>query len=336
MSRITIRELAKQAGVSTATVDRVLNGRLPVRAETAKRVLAAAQASEYHATDLIRRRVDNGAVQRRLGFLLLRRSTEFYRELGEALAQAASAAGAKAKIEYLQDLTPRAVATRLTSLGQGSDVVAIVAADHPSIVQAVEGLRDGGIPTVALISDLSARAAYVGLNPRKAGRSAACFMARFCRRPGKVGILVGSHRYAFQELCEISFRAYFREHDPEFHLLEPMANMEDSALAHEATLDLIRRHPDLAGLYVAGGGSEGVISALREEPASRSIVMICQDLMGQTRAGLMDGIVDLVISHPVDDLARHTVDAMLRSVQHSDPGHREVVVPFDVTIAENM
>ena len=43
MKRPTITDVAKAAGVSVATVDRVLNGRLPVREETSRRVFEAAE-----------------------------------------------------------------------------------------------------------------------------------------------------------------------------------------------------------------------------------------------------------------------------------------------------
>ena len=55
-----------------ATVDRVLNGRLPVREETARRVYDAARDIGYHATGLIRQRIEREVSQYRLGFLLQR------------------------------------------------------------------------------------------------------------------------------------------------------------------------------------------------------------------------------------------------------------------------
>ena len=52
--RPTISHLAAAAGVSVATVDRVLNRRHKVRSETAERVLAAAQSIGFHATALLK------------------------------------------------------------------------------------------------------------------------------------------------------------------------------------------------------------------------------------------------------------------------------------------
>ncbi len=72
MARPTIQDVAREAGVSSATVDRVLNARLPVRAETARRVAEAAHALGYHAAGLIERRLDKDIPLLRLGFLLLK------------------------------------------------------------------------------------------------------------------------------------------------------------------------------------------------------------------------------------------------------------------------
>ncbi len=58
-------------------------------------------------------------------------------------------------------------------------------------------------------------------------------IANMAKRPGKIGIIVGTHRYLCQETAEISFRSYFREHATEFRLLEPLVNLEDARIAHE-------------------------------------------------------------------------------------------------------
>ena len=51
------------------------------------------------------------------------------------------------------------------------------------------------------------------------------------KRPGKVGILVGSHRYLSQDLAEISFRGYMREHASDLQLLESHIILDDSRIA---------------------------------------------------------------------------------------------------------
>ena len=61
----------------------------------------------------------------------------------------------------------------------------------------------------AILTELGAEAAapYIGRDNRKEGRTAAWLIVKAARRPGKVGIIVGSHRFLCQETAEISFRA---------------------------------------------------------------------------------------------------------------------------------
>jgi LacI family transcriptional regulator len=63
-------DLAKLAGVSASTIDRVLNGRHPVREDTARRVLEAAEQIGFYATPLLRQRLKADVPRRRFGFLL--------------------------------------------------------------------------------------------------------------------------------------------------------------------------------------------------------------------------------------------------------------------------
>ena len=114
--RPTIEDLAKQAGVSVATVDRVLNKRHPVREGTARRVLAAAEALGYHATGLLRHRLAEASPQRTLGFLLQKRDDYFYQALGAELTAATRASRAiegRAVLEFVDQLVPSLIAAKL-------------------------------------------------------------------------------------------------------------------------------------------------------------------------------------------------------------------------------
>lgn len=336
--RPTLADLAREAGVGVSTVDRVLNGRDPVRRPTAERVLSAAERIGFHATGLIRQRLGGGdGPERTFGFLLQQRSSPFYLGLASALAETAREAG-RVLIEHLEDLAPEHVAERLLALGREADAVALVAADHPRVAQAVDRLRDG-VPVFTLISDLSAagRAGYIGVDNLKVGRTAAWAIAGLCKRPGPVGIFVGSHRYRCQEANEMGFRSYFREYAPDFHLLEPRTSLEDARYAYESTLDLLKQQPGLVGLFVAGGGAEGVLRALREEGMADRVVGVGLDLTDETRSGLIDGVLKLVLSHPLPTLAERAVAAMAHAVERGrhEPT-RQILLPFDVFTPENV
>ncbi len=340
--RPTIADLAAAAGVSIATVDRVLNRRHPVRGPTAERVLAAAEAIGFHAAPLLKQRVGERPAWR-FGFLLLRRGDAFYQQLAQALEAAArrcATARVTPLVDYMDEGAPAFPAERIRALGRRADALAVVAVDHPHVSEAIAELRASGVPTFAIITDLTAeaRAGYIGRDNRKEGRTAAWMITRTARRPGRIGILVGSHRYLCQETAEISFRSYVREHAPDFTVLEALVNLEDRRIARAATEDLLARHRDLVGIYVAGGGQEGVVEAVRVDGADRGLAIVCNDLMPATRAGLIDGILTAVIATDCAEVARRTVEAMAAAAA-DPPGParpQEILVPFDLLIAENL
>lgn len=342
--RPTLAAVAEAAGVSTATVDRVLNSRLPVRDATALRVIAAAERIGYHAAGLMRERLRERAAMRTLGFCLQKRADAFYQRFGAEISAAAARhlpQRCVAVVDYIDEIEPGAIASRLLALGREVDAVAVVAVDHPRVSAAIEALHQQGKPTYTLLSDLSAplRAGYIGVDPHKSGRTAAWAVRRLARREGSVGVFVGSHRYLGQQTCEIAFRAYLREHAPGYRVLETQVNLEDGQLAYEAMLAMLARHADLAGLYIAGGGASGVIRALREEARPGAIVTVCNELLPDRRDALVDGVVDLVIDTPLLRISEAAVRLMLQSLD-ADPQQRMLGAqhpqPADLYTPENI
>jgi LacI family transcriptional regulator len=342
--RPTISDLAERAGVSVATVDRVLNRRHSVREMTVRRVLNAAEELGYHATGLLQQRLQEQVPEVTLAFLLQKRADHFYQTLGADLVAAtrkASDIRGRPIVEFIDELAPATIVETMRAVGEKADAIAVVAVDHPHITEEIGRLHAKDVPVFTLLSDLSAplRAGYIGLDTRKAGRSAAWAIARLSKRPGKVGIVVGSHRYLGQELAEISFRSYFRELAREFQLLEPLINLDDARIAYDATLALLKRNPDMVGFYAAGGGVEGIIRALREQPSDNRIVFVCNEVDPNTRAGLIDGVVDMVIATPTALLAERAVEAMAKAAAApvlSRESAAQIMLPLGLFISENI
>jgi LacI family transcriptional regulator len=340
--RPTIADLAAAAGVSVATVDRVLNRRHPVREATARRVLEAAESLGYHATPLLRARVQEQARPARLGFLLQRQSSPFYQQLAGHLDVAAqSFVGRESRplIEFVGELDAAAIVGRMQALSRRVDALAVVSVDHPRVSEEIERLHRQGIPTFTLLSDLSAslRAGYFGLDARKAGRTAAWAITRFARTPGAVAIFVGSHRYLDHDTREISLRSYLREFAPDFRLLEPLVDLEQPEVAYDAALALLKRQRELVGIYSTGGGSDGIIAALVEEGRGEQVVLVSNELTPSTRSALIDRVVDLVIATPTLTLAEQTVEAMVAALaKPARAPAAPVMLPFELYGPENI
>lgn len=342
VSRPTVADVAREAAVSVATVDRVVNGRLPVREDTARRVLEAAQRIGFHATGLIRSRLREQLPEVTVGVLLQRPDEPFYADLTRQLQRAIVGSRAfrgVARLDYWVHDDPEDIAARLRRLARRSQAVAIVSPEHAAVAAAIAEIADSGTPVFTMLSDCAAaaRTCYLGIDSRKAGRTAGWLIRQCAPRVGKVAVIVGSRRFQGHELREMGFRSYFREAAPEFMVLDAVVNSESDASTHEAIVQLAERHRDLVGIYLAGGGAAGGVSGLRAIDPDRRPAMICPSLQPEVRAALAEGVLSAAICEPVDRLAERLVEAVAQALDDQGPRvPNQIVLPMDLFTPENL
>jgi LacI family transcriptional regulator len=319
--RSTIYDVAREAGVSTATVDRVLNAREKVREDTARRVYEAARVVGYHAAPLIGQRISPDLPRLRLGVVLHKERQAFYQSFKAELERAVShAVGVRASvlIEFAPSQVPSDFTARMEALASKVDAIAATAVTHPEVTETVIRLNVKGIPVFSLLNDFGqgVRQNYLGLNNMKIGRIAAHMIAQVTHRPGKIAVFVGGYRWHGHELRETGFRSYFREYAPQFSVMDTLVNLETRQLTYEATLDLLGRQPDLCGIYCAGGGMEGAIAALREARQPGEVALVVNELTPESRAALISRYVTMVIATPLQALCADLIALATEAVSN--------------------
>jgi LacI family transcriptional regulator len=61
------------------------------------------------------------------------------------------------------------------------------------------------------------------------------------------------------------------------------------------------------------------------------------DLTENTRAGLLDGTLTMVLGHRLERLARETIDGMLRALKlGADAGKQITILPFETYTRESV
>lgn len=332
MKRPTIRDLAQAAGVGVATVDRVLNGRLTVREETARKVLEAAERIGYHATNAIRQRILADRPEYHLGVVLQKERHAFYQAFAREMREAAARQHdrrIRVSISFAESAEPAQVAARLMQLAGKVHAVAATGIDHHDVTNAVSALRARGIATFALLSDFAQgqREAYFGTNNLKLGRTAAWLITRTARRPGKVALFIGGHRYHGHTLREAGFRAYCREFAPEFEVLDAIVTLETRHLTRDALEGMLARHADLVGVYCCGGGMEGAIAALAEAAAGETIGAVVHEITPESRQALMERRLTGVFQTPLREICDELLATVIHTIEAGmaeNPGQRFV------------
>jgi LacI family transcriptional regulator len=334
-------DVARRAGASSATVDRVLHHRAGVRPATRDRVLKAAVELGYlpeTALEIVR-----APRPARLVLVLPAGGNQYFALLGRTVAALADELAARfnatLRTIFIDGFQPDLLARQLTTLGKGADGVAFMAIEHPAVREAVGDLAERGIPSVTVISDLagSRRAGYLGLENRSAGRTAAALIARFvARRPAKVAMIAGSRSYRAHEEREMGFLHFFEETAPEIAVVELREGLDDDLRNYRHARTLLAQHRDLAAIYNIGGAPEGVARGLKEAGRERKVVFVGHGLTPGTRNLLLDETMDAVLTQDprTTVLGCASIFANLRSGR---PAMQEVERPrTEIILRENL
>ncbi len=321
----TINDIARHAGVSLATVDRVLNERPGVRSVTVRRVHEAVKELGYirdtAAANLARQRIY------RFVFLLPDTDEEFIDEMQQEISsQAKSLINERTHIETLRVsyLDSTEIAAALDNLPpEKIDGVAVVAPETPTVRDAVARTRERGIAVVALLTDLpsSPRNHFVGIDNNAAGQTAAKLMGSFAaENSGKILVLTSSRlardhlerRQGFDQVMEQQF--------PEFEVLPTVETNDYKTLADKVLPDALTSWPDIRGVYSTASSNKGLIKSLSTE--TMNLVVIAHELTPTSRAALQSNLFTALISQDKGHVVRSAVRLMRSTVD---------AVPYNVT-----
>lgn len=332
-----VKDIASQAGVSTATVDRVLNARAGVRPHTRRRVEQALQELERQSTQV-------GLAGRKFLVDLVmeapERFTRVVRAALEAEMPALQPAVFRARHHLADVMAPEALAAVLDRIGaRGSHGVLLKAPDVPVVNAAVERLAARGIPVVTVVTDLphARRRAYVGMDNRAAGETAAYLLGQWLpRRKAGVLVSISSLRFRGEEEREQAFRDAIRRHHPHLALFE----LSEGRGVHDATARLVRqrlaRWPEVSAVYSIGGANAAILQAF-EQLDRPCRAFIGHDLDTDNLALLRDGRLSAVLHHDLHHDMRSACLHLLHAhgalpARHPPPGLSsvQVVTPFNV------
>lgn len=315
--RSTLTDVAREAGVSSATVDRVLNGRVGVKPRTREAVLTAAARLGYITGGSAENSGSEALTQPVVVDILLPAGTNsFMLRLGNELrVQARDRSDLEARIHLVEGFNPSTLASKLGELEGRSAGVGLVAIDHPMVRDAIAGLSRSGVPIVTLVSDIQhvPREGYVGIDNRTAGRLAGYVLSRFLGKGRhKVALLAGSVSYRGHEEREMGFRHIVSEHAEQLEVVAFSEIRDDDDQAYGAVSQYLQQHPDLSAIYSIGAGNRGIARALKEAGRADEVVFIGHDLTEYTKEYLLAGVMDAVIDQNPRVEARDALEQLSR------------------------
>jgi LacI family transcriptional regulator len=334
--KTSMADVAKAAGVSYATVERVLNGRGGVARDKESRVLEWARKLKLdRALDevstrwlriaiLTQRPTSPYYVSLKQGFELAQKSFEAYRVI--------------CHLTFFDDLEPLTIARTVNHVAQRVDGLIIVAHEHPVVVEAVARIAQK-IPVVTVASDLpsTGRLAYVGIDNRSAGRIAGELMGRFLGpEGGQVMVIAGLRNYLGHEERDSAFRSVLRRRFPACQVVGTLESHENAESTERLTRDAFERYPNLRGIYNISVGEEGIARALKALRRELATVVIGHELSDVSRALLSEGVMDAVLDQSPFVEAVRSVEVILRHYNRGTPSGLSLQTPVSIYLQENL
>ena len=336
----TVHDIAKEAGVSLATVDRVLNGRPGVRERTVAKVRSAVERLGYvrdtSAANLARQRRYNFAI------VLPEGPSQFVDTLRAEVHEACRSPLAdrmQLRVLTVPATDPHVIVRMLRGLDPTRlDGVAMMVPETPQVRDAVARLKHAGLAVVTLVADLpnSRRDYFIGINSVAAGRTAGLLMGRFVRGPGDIVVATNSMRSRDSLERRLGFDTVIAADFPDLRVLPSVESHDDPQRMAAVIEEIIRMRPALKGVYSMGPGNQALLQALRRSGRLRDLVVIAHELTPVTHQALLANEVAAVIAQNVGHLVRSTL-RVLRSLSDGLPVFEaQERVRIDVVLRENM
>lgn len=335
ISKSTMTDVAREAGVSVSTVDRVLNGRGGVAPDKANRILSAAK----------RLRLDRALRHKpvralRVAVMIQAPSNPFHAALRQGFDRAARL-HADLNLQFLvhhidpNDPARTAATVRAQAAACDGMIVTLPNAEEIAAALAAATLR---LPVVTLATDIpaSGRLAYVGPDDRRAGRVAGDLMGRLLgAQGGHVLMIAGSLGIAGQRARIEGFRNALAEFHPQARVTATLESREDAERAGLIVHRALKEDPLVRGLYHVSAGALPVVQALRRLGRAQDTVFITHELTEDRRALLRERAIDAVIDQNPGLEAELAVETIARLLGRLDGEPVTVVTDFRIYMAEN-
>lgn len=333
--KATAQDVAREAGVSAATVDRVLNHRGGVSEAKEKRVFAAARRLRLD------RALDPRAARTlRVAAFIQPPSNPFHAALADAIGiqnRGPNPFNIQTRIFHADPARADATARRVRAVGADHDAVIICLPNGPGLACALEMLAEAGKPVITLATDISCRGAtYVGPDNFRAGRLAGELLGRFLGPAGgEVIAVAGLLTMIGQEERRAGFQAVLAERYPECRIVGFFESHEQGDRAGDLVHRALVRNPLIRGIYNESAGAKPVVDALSRLGRLDEVTFITHELTEDRRQLLRSGAIDAVI----DQNPQIEIEAALRIIAaihgRTDADTGPSITPLTIYLREN-
>lgn len=315
-----IETIAKLAGVSRGTVDRVIHNRGRVKPETLEQVHAAMEALHYEPSTL-GRAFYMSRQNNQIGVLVSLREPDFQRQVESGLKDGAAYArqhGVGVRMEYA---SPDDEAAYLAALDRLLEEklrgVILRGIQSEALSRRLRALREEGVLLVSYNEDIQPglRDCYVGENARQGGACGAFLLRQSCREGGQTLVVgVEPNHYSNIERIQGFVECLRQLSGGEEAPVRVVYGQGNHNLSYQAVRQSLERFPDITGVFVSGAGLSGAAQAVDDLGLSGVVKVVGYDATKSNVAYLKKGTVQFLIDQAPHSQGYKSVQLMTDAI----------------------
>jgi LacI family transcriptional regulator len=337
----TTKDLALAAGVSLATVDRVLNGRAGVSKTTVDRVNQAIEKLSFRR-NLVAANLARGKFYNFL-FLLPDSGDQFLDGVLARITEANIAFAAEmiqASVQRIPSNDPHHIARILGGLDHAKvDGVAIMAPESPQVRDAKARLNQRGITTISFISGQNngAQSDFVGIDNRAAGATAGRLMGRFSQHiSGKILVVTETMQARDSLERRLGFDQVINAEFPNIQVLPSLETHGDGPRCAAVIRASFDSHTNIVGVYVLSSEARAPLQAIAQLQAHPKPIIISHERSEYTEAALLANQIDALIAQDPGHLVRSAMRVLRARSDGRDILASQEKIRIEVVLKENL
>lgn len=337
-----VKEIAKRANVSIATVDRVLHNRPGVSKQTKDKINEIIAELNYQPNLLAQRLASRKTI--RLATLIPKRSEETsYWEaplngIDQAEAEINQFGIIIEKYFYDQNTSKSFVEQAQTILQSKPDGVLLAPSFVEEAATFTNGCKEANIPFVLFNSDLPDQESlsYIGPDLYHSGYLGAQLISYLTKEDDTILIVniskeIDNRHHLMKK--EEGTRAYFKDHDMHTNIQKVDIKQTDYAHIKESLSEKFKQYNNIKVVFVTNSRVSKVARFIDE--LKKDVILIGFDFLEENIQYLNNGVIDFLICQKPKEQAYRGVMSLYKHLAFSVPVEKIHFMPIDVLTKVN-
>lgn len=298
--KITIKAIADLAGVSPATVDKVIHNRPGVSDAVREKIKKLITETNYQPIHL-RKYKQNEKKKICIAVIMPELQDDFMFSLKAGMESChleLQPYGLHIDYYRCESCEPQQLTAVLEYLTEVPvDGIALHGIYTKRITNLIDFFAEKNVPVFTFGADLpdSRRVCFIGEDLHRTGQTAASLLCKSINYRGEIALLVGSMIVSSSIQRVKGFMAYLEEHAPDVHVIAIEETLSQHTITYQKTISLLKKYPDLKGIWDCVCFCEDMAQAVIDMGRHHEIKLVSMLLNEKILQHLKEGVIDYTI-----------------------------------------